>query len=68
MQSAIGIKQEEVNSEIDSTYPVSNRGSQLEPVKNLQLLFKKKQYKKRNPGTNLIIEKYKKRTNSGAFN
>ena len=50
--------------DIDDSYQVDGRGSQLEPVKNLQTLFKKKHYKQRQVGTNYIMEKYKRRTNS----
>ena len=38
---------------------ISGRGSQLDPVRVLQGIFKKEQPKKRRPGVNRIAEKYK---------
>ena len=39
---------------------IDGRGSQLDPVRVLQGIFKKQEPKRRRPGVNRIAEKYKK--------
>ena len=44
---------------VDDQVMISGRGSQLDPVRVLQGIFKKQEPKRRRPGVNRIAEKYK---------
>ena len=54
---------EDEDYEMDSVQ-ISGRGSQIDPVRCLQNIFRKHEYKQRRPGVNQIAEKYKNQAKS----